>query len=91
MERQPVDSSAIRSVGYDAFNSILEIEFVQPNRIYAFYDVPYSVYSELMEAESKGSYFNEDIRDLYAYQALTADGSQSSATSEKGAGLDQPE
>jgi KTSC domain len=91
VERQPVDSSLIRSVGYDSFNSILEIEFVQPNRIYAFFDVPYSVYSELMEAESKGSYFNEDIKDLYAYRALNADGTRSSAISEKGAGRDQPE
>ena len=47
MERQPVDSSLIRSVGYDLINSILEIEFVQPNRIYEFFDVPYSVYSWL--------------------------------------------
>ena len=33
MERQPVDSSLIRSVGYDLLNSILEIELVESNRI----------------------------------------------------------
>src|SRR5262249_41091360 len=68
VERQPVDSSLIRSVGYDLPSSILEIELVEPNRVYEFFDVPFSVYTELMEAESKGSYFNEFIRDLYAYQ-----------------------
>jgi KTSC domain len=90
VERQPVDSSLIRSVGYDLFNSILEIEFAEPNRIYEFFDVPYSVYSELMEAESRGSYFNDDIKDLYAYQELEVQASSSEA-SEKGSGRDRPE
>ena len=49
MERQPVTSSLIRSVGYDLVGSILEIELVEPNRLYTFYDVPFSVYDELME------------------------------------------
>ena len=91
MERQPVDSSLIRSVGYDLVASILEIEFVEPNRVYEFFDVPFSVYSELMEAESKGSYFNDFIKDLYAYRALNADGTPSAATSEDHAGPDQPD
>ena len=91
MERQPVDSSAIRAVGYDVLNSILEIEFVQPNRIYTYFDVPYSVYSELMEAESKGAYFNEDIKDLYAYQEREVQGSSTSEASQTIAGRDQTE
>ena len=68
MERQTVASSLIRSVGYDPAGSILEVELVEPNRVYTFYDVPYSVYDELLEAPSKGQYFNEFIRDLYAYE-----------------------
>ena len=32
MERQPVASSLIRSVGYDPAGSILEVEFVEPSR-----------------------------------------------------------
>ena len=73
MERQPVASSLIRSVGYDPAGSILEIELVEPNRVYTFYDVPFSVYDELMEAPSKGTYFNDFIRDLYAYKHKPAD------------------
>ncbi len=42
---------------------------IEPNRLYTFYDVPFSVYDELMEASSKGHYFNEFIRGLYAYEA----------------------
>jgi hypothetical protein len=69
MERQPVESSLIRSVGYDLAGSILEIELIEPNRLYTFYDVPFSVYDELMDAPSKGRYFNDFIRDLYPYEA----------------------
>lgn len=66
MSRQPVESTLIRSVGYDPAGSVLEIEFVEDDRVYEYDDVPFSVYSELMAAESKGMYFNEFIRDLYS-------------------------
>jgi hypothetical protein len=80
MDRQPVVSSLIRSVGYDLVGSILEIELIEPHRVYTFYDVPFSVYEELTEAPSKGTYFNEFIRDLYPYEL--ADSSASPAESE---------
>ncbi len=89
MERQPVDSSLIRSVGYDLLASTLEIEFVDPGRLYEFFDVPFSVYSELMEAESKGSYFNDFIKDLYAHRERGAEGSPSAEASEDHAGPDR--
>jgi len=72
MERQPVASSLIRSVGYDPAGCILEVELIEPNRVYTFYDVPFSVYDELLEAPSKGTYFNDFIRDLYAYEEREA-------------------
>lgn len=68
MDRQPVESSLIRSIGFDPVSSILEVELVEPRRVYVYYDVPFSVYDELMDAPSKGHYFNENIRDLYAYE-----------------------
>jgi hypothetical protein len=61
-----VDSSLIRSVGYDLASSVLEVEFVE-GRVYEYYDVPLSVYSELMNAGSKGEYFNEHVKDMYPY------------------------
>jgi len=72
MDRQPVDSTLIRSVGYDPASSILEVEFSDDGsgHIYAFYDVPYSAFEELLEADSKGRYFNEFIRDLYASERI---------------------
>jgi hypothetical protein len=68
MDRQPVDSSLIRSVGYDLTASVLEVELQESGRVYRYFDVPYSVVEELMTAESKGGYFNEHVRDLYAYE-----------------------
>ena len=70
MYRRPVDSSLIRSVGYDLPSSVLEIEFVEGDRIYEYLDVPLSVYSRLMAAASIGNFFNESIRDVYSYQEI---------------------
>jgi hypothetical protein len=68
--RRPVESNLIRSVGYDLPSSILEIEFVDGKGLYEYYDVPLSVYSRLMAAESLGAYFNEHIRELYVYDKI---------------------
>ena len=70
MDREPVDSRLIRSVGYDPTDSILEVELLESGRTYRYFDVPYSVAEELMSAESKGAYFNEHVRDMYAYEEV---------------------
>src|SRR5689334_4233500 len=77
MERQPIESSLIRSVGYDLDNSVLEVEIigtVGDSRVYEYFDVPLSIYNELMEAASKGAYFNEMIRDMYPYREIESAG-----------------
>jgi hypothetical protein len=95
VEREPVESRLIRSVGYDLLNSILEVELGEPRRVYEFFDVPYSIYLELMEAESKGSYFNEFIREDYAYQEVggppSSEKPDDRAEPDDGAGRDHPE
>ena len=70
MPRQAVSSTLIRSAGFDPASSILEIELIEPPRVYEYFDVPWSVFDELMDAESKGTYFNEFIRDAYAYRVV---------------------
>lgn len=57
MERVPVDSTTMTSIGYDAEARILEIEFTG-GAIYQYLDVPEEIYQELLNAESKGRYFN---------------------------------
>lgn len=65
MRRTVVDSTTMRSVGYDPAQEILEIEFTS-GAVYQYLEVPTAVFDELMQAKSKGRYFNEEIRDDYA-------------------------
>ncbi len=61
MERQYVSSSNIASIGYDASDMILEVEFLN-GAIYQYYDVPQSVYDGLMFASSHGSYLDAYVK-----------------------------
>lgn len=62
--RQPVQSTAIAKVGYSKRRHILEIEFVN-GAVYRYFDVPLSVYHELMSAESKARFYDSNIRKHY--------------------------
>ena len=64
VKRHQVSSRAIRSVGYRA--GTLEIEFVDGD-VYRYFSVPPRVFLELMQAESKGAFFNERIRDRFEF------------------------
>ena len=60
----PVISNAIRAVGYDQSTQRLRITFEQGDS-YDFCGVPAQVYEGLMRATSKGTYYNDHIRDRY--------------------------
>jgi predicted nucleic acid-binding protein len=64
-----VESTTVRSVGYQRRSRILEIEF-QSGAVYQYVDVPARVYEEFWKAESKGKYFNCEIRDAYAFVCM---------------------
>jgi hypothetical protein len=59
VKRQPVDSEAITSIGYDAERRELEIEFADTGDIYLYFDVPAEEYQAFMAAGSKGTYLNQ--------------------------------
>jgi hypothetical protein len=61
-----VESSLIQAVGYDAERRLLEIAFTS-GRAYWYAEVPPEVYQNLLAAESKGEYFLNHIREVYAY------------------------
>lgn len=70
MKRIPVESSSLSSVGYDSENAILEIEF-KSGGIYQYSGVPQDVYDGLMNAESKGKYFHQYIKNSgYPYSKV---------------------
>ena len=66
MKRQSVESSNIRSVGYDEFLLVLEIEF-KSGAVYRYYGVPAEVHDELINAESVGKYFNANVKSKYSF------------------------
>jgi tyrosyl-tRNA synthetase len=56
-----IESSVIKSIGYNPANKVLQIEFNQSG-VYWYQDVPAEVYAGLMNADSHGQYFNEYIK-----------------------------
>jgi hypothetical protein len=70
VERQTVNSSVIRSVGYDSDRRLLEIEF-HHGHVYRYVGVPEFLYRGLMLASSKGSFFNTRIVDRYPHDQVT--------------------
>lgn len=65
MERVYVESSNLKSIGYDPSTSTLEIEF-HSNAIWQYFEVSEYVYNEFRSAESLGKYFNSCIRGQFA-------------------------
>ena len=64
-----VDSSALGAIAYTQSNSTLKIRFNR-GAIYQYESVPYRLYSDLLDAESKGSFFNTYIRDAFPYRCI---------------------
>lgn len=69
MNRQPVTSSNIASIGYDANSQTLEIEFLNGG-VYQYFDVPQHVYEELMNASSHGQYLAQNIKGVYRFSKV---------------------
>jgi hypothetical protein len=65
MEREPVSSSNLVSVGYNPESETLEVEF-KSSGIYEYYNVPQFMYERLMQAGSIGNFFNTEIKNSYA-------------------------
>lgn len=61
-----VSSTNLSRVRYDDSKNILEIEF-QGGRVYQFFDVPKQVFEDLLNAESNGKFFHEQIKGHYRY------------------------
>lgn len=62
MQRAPVDSSNIAEVGFDAATKTLEIAFKGGGVFQYVGPDTDQLHKGLMESESKGKYFNQNIR-----------------------------
>ena len=65
MDRKNIESSMIRSIGYDANNSTLEIEF-NSGVVWHYFDFPESSWHEFEAAESQGKFFHREIKNQYS-------------------------
>jgi hypothetical protein len=61
MDRRPVRSSMLASVGYDQATATLEVAFVDGG-IYQYFGVPSDVHAGLMSASSHGTYFDANVK-----------------------------
>ena len=66
MERVPVSSTNVASIGYDPATLTLELEFTNGS-IYQYFDVPQSLYEELMSSPSIGKAVNMLVRQNYRF------------------------
>lgn len=70
MDRQPVTSSNIKSVGHDDLNAVLEVEF-NTGRVYRYSGVSRFVFNDFLGAPSKGRYFHSQIKGVFEYEEVT--------------------
>ena len=66
MDRRPVQSSNLSSIGYDPSTQTLEIEF-KGGGVYTYHDVDQAKADALLNAESVGKHFHAHIRNAHSF------------------------
>ena len=69
MDRKKINSSNIRSAGYDPRNRVLEIEFSNGG-ITQYSGVSDEVHRRLMNSPSPGSYFHDNIEESFTAKRI---------------------
>ena len=69
MNREPVASSNVASIGYDEPSQTLEVEFTS-GAIYQYYNVTQALFEQLMQAGSKGQFLVYQIKNAYPYSRV---------------------
>lgn len=68
-DMQPVSSSSIDAVGYDADDQTVYIRFLNGST-YAYKGVPEHEFENLRTASSVGSYLNRSYKNVYPYERV---------------------
>ena len=66
-----VDSTALSMVGYDSDYHVLKVQFKNSGEYYIYYDVPQSTYYDLLNADSIGSFFYDNVRMSFEYEKVS--------------------
>lgn len=61
-----VDSSNIEAIGYDDDTQELHVQFLSGG-CYIYSDVPRKIFDDLMNAPSKGSFLNREVKGIYQF------------------------
>jgi hypothetical protein len=69
MARIPLQSSVLAAAEYFPELTALDIVF-HTGEVYRYSKVPLLLYRELLEADSKGAFFNAHIRNQFSFQHL---------------------
>jgi hypothetical protein len=75
MPTTEVESTTLATVAYDEASELLQLEF-RSRAIYQYFGVPVAVHAALLDAPSKGSYFNRVIRGGFRYRRAPDDDRQ---------------
>ncbi|RYD91643.1 MAG: KTSC domain-containing protein [Sphingobacteriales bacterium] len=62
MKRYAVESSALQSIGYDAKQQTLELEFRDDGGVWQYFPLPPSVFKRFTHAASLGRFFVKKIK-----------------------------
>ncbi len=68
--RVALQSTLLEWVDYQLRAGRLEVQFHTGER-YRYFAVPLSCYQQLLQADSKGAFFNHHIRNCFPYQHLS--------------------
>ena len=61
-----IESSLIKSIGYNPLNERLSVVLhTQPNTVWNYDGVPRKVLNEFTKSDSKGKYFNKNIKNSF--------------------------
>ena len=66
-----VDSSSLSALAYDDLHAILAVAF-RDGSSYCYHGVPPWLFQELLEATSKGTYFNSRIWGRFPYSKISS-------------------
>ncbi|HEX2787812.1 MAG TPA: KTSC domain-containing protein [Ignavibacteria bacterium] len=69
MKRQHVNSTSVRSIGYDEATKTLEVKFIDGD-VYQYFKVPEKIYLDLLTASSIGAYLNKEIKGKFEYRKM---------------------
>jgi hypothetical protein len=65
-----VDSSNIEAIGYDSATRELHVRFLKSGDTYVYYEVEDWMFEDFQRADSKGVFFNTNIKDKYHFGKL---------------------